>query len=71
MHPAGKPNRQEYIECLRRLGPEGRINIMLELTETMYQMLREAIARRYPEMTAEERHQVFLDKIKKCRNRNY
>jgi hypothetical protein len=71
MTPALKPNREAYVESLRRLGPDGRLRVAIELTEATQRMLRDAIATRHPELPEAERHRIYLERLRQCRNRNY
>lgn len=71
MNPTQKPNRRDYLLSLARLGPAGRLEKAIELSEATRRMLRDAIAARFPELPAGERHRIYLERLAACRNKNY
>lgn len=65
------PNRARYLETLRRMTPEQRLAKAFELTEMGRQLLRDGIAHSFPHLTDEQRHQLYLERLAQCHNRNY
>lgn len=65
-----QPNRGLYIEALRRLTDEQRLEKAFELSEMTHEALRVAIRTRYPDMTPERQHAIYLERLERCRRRN-
>jgi len=71
MDPKPRPNHHLYLEALRRMTGEERLLKAFELSEFSRQVFREGLRRRFPDLSEEEFHQLFLDRLAKCHNRNY
>jgi Xaa-Pro aminopeptidase len=59
-----------YIDTLRRMTPEQRLAKALELSEMTREALRAGLRERYPSATASELHELYLERLAKCRRRN-
>lgn len=66
-----QPNHRIYLETLRRMTPEERVAKAFELTEFARSLFREGLRRRFPEASGAELHEVYLQRLQKCHNRNY
>jgi len=66
-----RPNHRLYIETLRRMTPEQRLLKSFELTEFSRSLFRQGLAKRFPELTQDELHRLYLERLEKCHNRNY
>lgn len=66
-----RPNHRLYIETLRRMSAEQRLQKSFELTEFSRALFRQGLARRFPELSEDELHRLFLARLEKCHNRNY
>ena len=71
MDPKPRPNHQLYIQILRRMTPEQKLQIVFDLTETVNSLFREGLRKRFPDATEEELHRIYLNRLEKCYNRNY
>jgi hypothetical protein len=71
MDPKPHPNRREYMAVLRRLSPGERLKKALEMSDFGRRMFRQTLRRRYPNLPEEAFHQLYLDRLAKCHNRNY
>jgi hypothetical protein len=71
MDPKQRPNHERYIEVLRRMTPEARLLKAFELSDFTKQVFREGLRRTFPEATDKQIHQLMLDRLSKCHNRNY
>jgi len=69
MDPKPRPNRQIYLETLRRMTPEQRLLKAFELTEQSHQLLRYGVRLRFPDAGPEERQRIYLEQLERCRNR--
>jgi len=63
--------RRVYIEALRRMTPEQRLNKAFELSEFTKQLSVCGFRKRYPGLPELELKKVFLEHLEKCHNRNY
>jgi hypothetical protein len=59
------------MESLRHMTPEQRLQKAFELSELGKRMLRENLRNLHPELSETDLHQLFLQKLSKCHNRNY
>jgi hypothetical protein len=71
MDPKPRPNHKVYIEILRRMTAEQKLQIVSDLSESTRSLFREGLRKRFPDATEEELHRIFLKRIEKCYNRNY
>jgi len=60
-----------YLKVLRAMTPGQRLQKALELSELGRALFLEGLRKRFPDATREKLHQIFLDRIQKCHNRNY
>ena len=66
-----RPNHKRYIRILRKMTPEQRLKKAFELTETVRYLFRTGLRKRFPNLTEEEFHKLYLERLAKCHNRNY
>jgi hypothetical protein len=66
-----RPNHRLYIETLRRMTPQQRLEKAFELTESSRELFRAGLRHRFPELSTEELQRVYLCELEKCHNRNY
>lgn len=71
MKQKSQPNHRIYLETLWRMGPEERVAKAFELTEFARSLFRSGLRRRFPQASETELHALFLERLKKCHNRNY
>jgi hypothetical protein len=62
MDPTPRPDHKAYIERLRRMTVEQKLQMMFELTERGKTALREALRKEFPGATEEELHRIFLER---------
>lgn len=62
-----QPNRRIYIEALRRMTPEQRLEKAFELSEMTREALRAGLAQRYPAATPEELTAMVIERLERCR----
>jgi len=60
-----------YLDVLRRMTSEQRLQKAFELSEFTRQLFRHGLRKRFPGVTDEEFQQLFLNRLAKCHNRNY
>lgn len=71
MDPKKRPNDRIYLEALRRMTPEQKLRKVFELTEMSRQLFRQGLRERFPELSEEELHRLYLERLAKCHNRNW
>jgi hypothetical protein len=71
MNPKPQPNRARYIEVLRKMTPEQRLQKALELGEFARSLFKQGLRERFPEMADNELHALYVKRLSKCHNRNY
>jgi hypothetical protein len=71
MDPKPRPNHKRYIEILRRMTVEQKLQKVFELSEMGKSLFREGLRQRFPDATEDELHRIYLERLEKCHNRNY
>lgn len=66
-----QPNRQRYLDALRRMTPAQRLAKAMELTDLGKRLFLHGLRRRFPHATEPQLRQIYLRKIARCHNRNY
>jgi hypothetical protein len=62
-------NRQLYVQTLRRLTPEQRLQKAFELGDLSRALLRDGLRQRFPDATDAQLHRLYLERLAKCHNR--
>jgi hypothetical protein len=71
MNPKKNPNHKIYIETLRKMTPEQRLNKAFELSEFSKKLFRHGLRKRFPDLSEEDFQKLDLKRLDKCHNRNY
>jgi hypothetical protein len=71
MDPKPRPNHRRYLEILRGMTAEQKLQIVFDLSETSKALFRAGLRKRFPDATEEELHRIYLERLEKCHNRNY
>jgi hypothetical protein len=66
-----RPNHLLYIRTLSRMSSEARLLKAFELTEFSKQLFLHGLRKRFPDLNKGELHNLFLERLRKCHNRNY
>lgn len=66
-----QPNHRVYLRALRAMTPERRLAKAFELSDTARGLFREGLRRRLPDLSEEEFHAIYLERLALCHNRNY
>jgi len=66
-----RPNHKKYIEVLRQMSPEKRLEKAFELSEFSKQLFIHGLHKRFPNLSEEEFKKLLLERLDKCHNRNY
>ena len=65
------PNHRIYIQTIREMGPEKRLLKALDLSEFSRKLFREGLRKRFPKLSSQKFQEFYLERLKKCYNRNY
>ena len=68
---SSKSERKRYIKILQGMTPEQRLQKAFDLSEMCKDILRIGLKIRFPEKSKEELHQIFLNRLDECHNKNY
>lgn len=71
MDPKERPNHRLYIQALRRMSPSARLLKAIELSEFSKQAFLGGLRQRFPDKNEEQIKQLYLERLRKCHNRNY
>ena len=71
MNPKPRPNHQRYLEVLRSMTGEQRLLKAFEMSEFTKAIFREGLRKRFPHLSEEEFHTLFLERLTLCHNKNY
>ena len=66
-----RPNHKIYIQVLRQMSPEKRLQKAFELSEFAKQLFVHGLRKRFPDLSDEEFNKILLERLDKCHNRNY
>jgi hypothetical protein len=66
-----KPNHKFYLKILREMTPEKKLLKAFELSSFSKELFIQGLRQRFPHLTEEEFHQLLLERLEKCHNRNY
>lgn len=66
-----RPNHRIYIQVLRRLSPEARLRKAFELGEFSRALFKSGLRSAFPYLSDEQFRELYLERLKKCHNRNY
>ena len=71
MDPKSKPNHRAYLQILRSMTPEQKLQKVFDLSELGKSLFLDGLRMRFPKATKEELHRIYLDRLEKCHNKNY
>jgi hypothetical protein len=71
MDPKPRPNHRRYLEILRGMTVEQKLQQVFELSETVNSLFRMGLRKRFPDATEEELHRIYLERLEQCHNSNY
>lgn len=70
IHAKPMPNRRLYMDALRRMSPQERLEKAFELSRLTQDALRAGIEHRHPDATPEQLGRLLIERIERCRNRS-
>lgn len=66
-----RPNHHLYLAALRKMTPEQRLLKAFELSELSNQLFVHGLRKRFPEKSEADITKTYLERLRKCHNRNY
>ena len=66
-----RPNHKKYIQILRNMSPEQRLLKAFELSKFSKQLFIHGLRKRFPDLSEDEFHKLYLERLSKCYNRNH
>ncbi len=65
------PNHRFYLTTLNKMSAEQRLLKALELSAITKELFLSGLTKRFPDKTATEIKEIYLQRLAKCYNRNY
>ena len=65
------PNHKIYLQTLRSMTPEQRLQKAFELSSLTKNLFLHGLKKRFPDKTEAEIKAIYLERIAKCHNCNY
>ena len=65
------PNHKIYLQTLKNMTPEQRLQKAFELSSLTKDLFLHGLRKRFSDKTEEEIKAIYLERIEKCHNRNY
>ena len=69
--PKPRPNREAYLKVLRAMTPEERLKKAFEMSAFVKKLFKQGLRERFPQLSEDELHSLYLDRLAKCHNCNY
>ena len=66
-----RPNHRIYIETLRKMTPEQRLNVAFDLSEFSRSLFKQGLRERFPDLDEQAFHKIYIERIAKCYNNSY
>ena len=63
--------RRRYVQTLRAMTPQQRLEKAFELSQMSRDLFRQGLRQQHPELPDDQLHQLYLERLQKCHNRNY
>ncbi len=65
------PNHKIYLQTLKNMTPEQRLQKAFELSSLTKDLFMHGLRKRFSDKTEVEIKAIYLERIAKCHNRNY
>jgi hypothetical protein len=69
--PPTAEEHQAYLRILARMTPGEKAMRAMEMGDMGRRMLKEALRRRFPKLDETRLHELYLERLELCHNRNY
>ena len=71
MNPKQRPNHVRYLEVLRSMTGEQRLLKAFEMSAFTKAIFIDGLRKRFPDLSEQEFHALFLERLALCHNKNY
>jgi hypothetical protein len=71
MNAKPRPNHDRYLQTLRAMTPQQRLLKAFELSALAKSLCIKGLRERFPELPESEFHDLLLQRLELCHNRNY
>jgi hypothetical protein len=71
MNIKNKPNHKLYIQLLRQMSPEEKLQKVFASSDFSRQLFIHGLRQRFPHLPEEDFRKLLLERLDKCHNRNY
>jgi hypothetical protein len=65
------PNRERYLEILRNMTPQQKLERAFELTDFANAAFKAGLRNRKPGISEDDLDHLYLEKLRACHNQNY
>lgn len=65
------PNHRVYLQTLRQMSPEARLQKAFELSAFSKELFVNGLRKRFPDLSEKDFKKLLLERLEKCHNRNY
>lgn len=65
-----QPNRKRYLEILRNMTPQERLNKAFELSQFGKDLFLAGLCERFPEYTEQQIIELYIERVHKCNKKN-
>lgn len=66
-----RDDHRRYLQVLRSMTPQQRLEKSFELTQMTRDLFRQGLREQFPDLPEDQFHQLYLERLAKCHNRNY
>ena len=66
-----RPNQKYYLKILRSMSPERKLQTVFELQDMAKELCLQGLRQNHPDLAETEIKRLYLERIKRCHNRNY
>ena len=70
MDPKPRPHHEAYIQVLRAMTPEQKLQKVFEMSAFTKALFKQELRQRFPELSEEELHRLYLDRLMLRHNSN-
>jgi hypothetical protein len=65
------PNHRHRLRVLAGMAPAERLRQALELSDFTRRLFKHGLRERFPNLTPDQLHRLYLERLARCHNRNY
>jgi len=66
-----RPNHARYLEILRSMTSDEKFRKVCEMSDFTKALFKQGLRDAFPDLSDDEFHRLYLDRLAKCHNSNY